>query len=316
MERATGEPVEESRREPCYTGSVRSPIAWYREFLPCKALQADVYALFSFVPGPAPPRLHRPLLGEIAFTEPVLCAPQFADGHVSFSFELAELCDEDGRWYQDSRALRGSVVGPLRAVGRTERGDLPSTVGAFFRPARVASLLRVPLTDLADRTVAIDDLWGTASSRLSSELRELDEGARIDRLESILLTRLARGRPQMGVLDVEGLASATIRRQGRVTVEAMAQAAGVSRQHLSRQFRERIGIGPKLYTRLARLQSGLVYAGSRTRIDWAHAAIEMGYADQSHMIAEFREFTGLTPQMLATRNWFHPFIERAKSGRW
>jgi AraC-like DNA-binding protein len=48
----------------------------------------------------------------------------------------------------------------------------------------------------------------------------------------------------------------------------------------------------------------------------AHAAIEMGYADQSHMIAEFREFTGLTPQMLASRNWFHPFIERAKSGVW
>jgi hypothetical protein len=40
----------------------------------------------------------------------------------------------------------------------------------------------------------------------------------------------------------------------------------------------------------------------------------MGYADQSHMIAEFRQFSGLTPQTLASRQWFHPFIERAKSG--
>jgi hypothetical protein len=32
------------------------------------------------------------------------------------------------------------------------------------------------------------------------------------------------------------------------------------------------------------------------------------------MIAEFREFTGLTPQSLASRDWFHPFIERAKLG--
>jgi hypothetical protein len=34
------------------------------------------------------------------------------------------------------------------------------------------------------------------------------------------------------------------------------------------------------------------------------------------MIADFRQFTGLTPHTLASRAWFHPFIERAKSGEW
>jgi hypothetical protein len=132
----------------------------------------------------------------------VLCAPQFADGHVSFSFELGQMCDVNGRWYEDSRALRGTVVGPLRAVGRTERGDLPSTVGAFFRPARVASFLRVPISDLTDRAVAIDDVWGTASSRLASRFCDLDEPSRIDHLESVLLTRLAQSRRETGGLDV------------------------------------------------------------------------------------------------------------------
>jgi AraC-like DNA-binding protein len=42
-------------------------------------------------------------------------------------------------------------------------------------------------------------------------------------------------------------------------------------------------------------------------------AFEVGYTDQSHMIAEFRQFSSLTPHMLATERWFHPFIERAKS---
>jgi AraC-like DNA-binding protein len=288
------------------------PIAWYREFVPCKALQADVYVLFSFVPGPTPARPHRPVLREIAFGDAPLCAPQFADGHVSFSFELGQTCEVDGRWYVDSRALRGTVIGPMSAVGRTEGGDLPATIGAFFRPARVAPFLRVPISDLTDRTVAIDDVWGTAGSRLPSELCDLDEAARLDRLESVLLTRLGRGRQQAGALDVEGLATRVLQRQGRVTVDAMARAAGVSRQHLSRQFRERIGITPKLYSRLVRFQSGLVYAGARARIDWARAAVDMGYADQSHMIAEFRQFGGLTPQTLASREWFHPFIERAK----
>jgi AraC-like DNA-binding protein len=294
---------------------VRSPVAWYREFLPCQALQAHVYAFYSFVPGPAPPPLHRPLLREIAFGDAPLCAPQFADGHVSFAFELGQTCDVNGRWYADALALRGTVIGPMRGVGRTESCDLPATVGAFFRPARVAPFLRVPISDLIDRTVAIEDVWGTAASRLPEQLGDLDEAARIDRLESVLCERLGRGRGPEGALDLAELAAGVRRRHGLVTVGAMARAAGVSRQHLSREFRRRIGIGPKLYCRLVRFQSGLVFAGARAPVDWARAALDMGYADQSHMIAEFREFSGLTPQSLASRNWFHPFIERAKRGR-
>jgi len=127
------------------------------------------------------------------------------------------------------------------------------------------------------------------------------------------LARLQHRRQRTESLDVEGLATSVLRRAGRVTVEGMARAAGVSRQHLSREFRERIGIGPKLYSRIARFQSVLAHAGARVTIDWARIALDMGFADQSHMIAECRQFSGLTPQSLADRDWFHPFIERAKS---
>jgi hypothetical protein len=37
-----------------------------------------------------------------------------------------------------------------------------------------------------------------------------------------------------------------------------------------------------------------------------------GYADQSHMIAEFRRFSGMTPQTIAASVQFHPFIWRAR----
>ena len=292
------------------------PVAWYREFVPCKALQAHVYAIFSFVPGLTPPPPHRPLLRAVAFADATFCSPQFADGHVSMVFELGRTCDANCRWFHDSSGLRGTVIGPMSGVGRTEGGDRPEMVGAYFRPARVAPFLRVTISDLTDKAVAIGDLWGTSGSRFVGELCELDEAARIDRFEAALLARLGIGPQRTGAIDVEGLAATVLQRQGRVPVEALARAAGISRQHLSREFREHIGVSPKLYSELARFQSGLVYAGRRTSIDWAGAAIDMGYADQSHMIAEFRRFSGLTPQALANRAWFHPFIERARSAPW
>src|SRR6187455_487129 len=98
----------------------------------------------------------------------------------------------------------------------------------------------------------------------------------------------------MQSIRIERLASSVLRRGGRVTVEELARLAGVSRQHLTRQFHVRFGIGPKLYCRLARFHAGLSYAGLRTRIDWAQVAVDLGYADQSHMIAECRQFSGHT----------------------
>ena len=292
---------------------MQAPFAWYREFVPCEALRAHVHALFSFVPGSAVAPPSRALLRELSFRKTIACAPQFADGHASIRFEVGRTCGADGRWRSDAKALGGTVIGPMTGVGRVGGLDLSETVGAYFRPGCASRFFDTPLSDLADTAVPVDDIWGTRRSPSPSELADLDEAARIDRLESILLARLRHQRQPTTSVDIEGLAGSALREGGRATVEDMARAAGVSRQHLARTFRERIGVGPKRFSRLARFQSVLAYAGTRVAIDWARVALDMGFADQSHMVAECRQFSGLTPQALADGDWFHPFIERAKS---
>jgi AraC-like DNA-binding protein len=250
---------------------------------------------------------------EIPFHDPTFCSPQFADGHVSMLFELGHTCGVDGRWRSDGSAPRGSVTGPMTAVGRTKGSDRPDMIGVYFRPGRAAAFLRAAMTDLTDRTVAIDDVWGANGVRLAEELSDLDEAGRINRLECYLLPFLSAAAPRStGSIDMSAVTAHILRHRGRVTIEAMADAAGVSRQHFSRQFRERLGISPKLYCRLARFHSGLAHAHAQGKVDWAETALDLGYADQSHMIAEFRQFSALTPQALVSGHWFHPFIEHAR----
>ena len=98
-----------------------------------------------------------------------------------------------------------------------------------------------------------------------------------------------------------------------MSVTRLAAAAGVSRQHLTRVFRETIGVSPKRYCRLARFHAGLAYAGAGVGLQSARVAAALGYADQSHMIAEFRELSSLTPDALSTQCWFHPFILESRS---
>jgi AraC-like DNA-binding protein len=205
-------------------------------------------------------------------------------------------------------APKAQVLGALTGVGAhaPAGGGFFETVGVYFQPARGSQFTGMPLCELTDQIVSLDDVWGATASRLPAELGEMDPLARIDRLESELVRRFRQRHLPWTTVDVPGLAQWTLRLGGRVSVARMADAAGVSRQHLTRVFRESVGVSPKLYCRLARFQAALGYSGARV-------AAALGYADQSHMIAEFREFSSLTPQQIASARLFHPFIGNAKT---
>lgn len=281
-------------------------VACYREFAPIPALREHVRAFFSFAPAGRTASAVR----EVVFGEnDAFCSPLFADGDVSLVFSFDRVCHADGRWRPNPAGPSGIVIGPMNFVGPSSDGNRPEMVGVYFRPGCAGRFIKIAASEVADRIVPLDELW--PGSRLTSELSDGDPADRVDRLESVLLSRLRGGREPSSLLDIPGLARLVRRRDGRVTVQALADAAGVSRQHLTRAFRERIGLTPKTYCRIARFQAGLVYAG-RADTDWAQVAAESGYADQSHLIAEFRRFSSLTPRTLASRNWFHPFIESAR----
>jgi len=291
----------------------RNAIAVYRELAPCAALAAHVHAFFTFGPVRASTRSPRAVLRETFFAPgDSFCAPLLADGNVSLVLSSGMTCELGGRWRTDPSGPSGRVIGPMTMVGETDVRECAEGVGVYFRPAQAATFVGMPVGELTDRIIGADDAWGVVGRSLASELAELDDDrARVDRLECALLEQLAGDRSRLVGIDVAGLARLVLDSAGRVTVESLAAAAGVSRQHLARVFRDRIGLAPKTYCSLVRFQSGLVYAG-RDGVDWAQAAAALGYADQSHMIAEFRRFSSLTPQMLAAGGWFHPFIERAR----
>lgn len=292
-------------------------VACYREFAPCEPLRRHVRAFFSFAPPIEADPARRPVTREVLFAGgESFCSPLFADGHTSMVFSLGRACRADGLWRPDAAEPNGLVIGAMTLVGPATLLERPEMVGVYFHAAQASDFTQVPACEFTDRIVDLDDLWGAAASGLAEELGGASTAsARIDRLESALLKRIGGQRLSTAGLDVPGLAGWVRRLRGQLAVRRLADAAGVSRQHLTRVFRECAGVTPKLYCRLARFQAGLAYAGCGPHIDWAQAALDLGYADQSHMIAEFREFSSLTPQTLASRRWFHPFIERARQRR-
>ena len=80
-------------------------------------------------------------------------------------------------------------------------------------------------------------------------------------------------------------------------VEGLARQLGVSRQHLALQFRQHVGISPKLFARICRFRAAS--AGMQRlagQPDWAQVALQFGYFDQSHLIRDFQDFAHSSPQ--------------------
>jgi AraC-like DNA-binding protein len=291
-----------------------SPVACYREFAPREDLAEYVRAFFTFGPpadagGSATRRFTRQILFGDGDT---FVAPSFADANPSLVVNLGLRCGADGVW-ANADPPHANLLGPMTAVGAPPPRGHAVMVGVYFQPARALPFTRMPLRELTDRILSLDDLWGPTGADLPAAMDAMSEAARIDRLEAELVRRLGRGREPGTRIDVPGLTAWVRRSRGRISVDRLAESAGVSRQRLSRVFHELVGVSPKLYCRLARFHSALGFAAAGERVAWAGVAAALGYADQSHMIAEFREFSSLTPQQIVSARVFHPFIESAKS---
>lgn len=289
---------------------MRSGAVHYREYAPCGALRDSVRAVFSFSEAGEEPS-SRPVLWEAQFGPGErLCAPSFADAHPCIVFSFERYYGPEGVWRSGSERSRGEVIGPMTAPGPPSVPARRESIGVYFRAGAV--IPGASIAELENRVVALEAVWGGEGRQLAEEMSAMrSQTARIHRLESALARRMEARRQQNRWLDVPGMAAWILERRGLLPVERLAQSAGLSRQHFTRVFRSSVGVTPKVYCRLARLRPALAYVARGQKIDWAQVAAECGYADQSHMIAEFRRFTGMTPEALLQGRWFHPFMERA-----
>ena len=118
--------------------------------------------------------------------------------------------------------------------------------------------------------------------------------ARVVRLGRVI----ERARAVPAQHDVDEAIRRIVDAGGSLGITRLAPALGVTRQHLARRFSQLVGVSPKTFARVVRLgrvieRARAVPAGET--INWSALALELGYFDQSHLVDEFRELTGVTP---------------------
>jgi AraC-like DNA-binding protein len=137
-------------------------------------------------------------------------------------------------------------------------------------------------------------VFGADGRRLTEARREQPTWRlRFALVDRFLLTAAQRGpRPSDEVARAWRVLVDT---HGTTPIGRIAGEVGWSHKHLIARFTQQVGLTPKTAARLVRLDRVLarVRAGRTGR--WDQVAAEGGYADQAHLIRDFRAFTGITP---------------------
>ena len=212
------------------------------------------------------------------------------DGCIEWIFHLGRpYADGTGR-LQPSSFVVGPTTEPL-SIAPT--GPV-ATLGVRFRPGGARGLLP-PLERLAGEFPTSEEIWNADGRRVQEEVGNArDSTARQAVLESFLESHLRRTRAPSD----ERLPAAiglVLARRGRLPIAEIAKRVACSPRQLEREFAAGVGLSPKELSRIVRFQNLLRVAGRRPEASWADLAAHGGYADQAHLVREFKAFSGATP---------------------
>jgi AraC-like DNA-binding protein len=265
------------------SGTQSSAQASYREYTPSEKLRPFVECLWTRDSVVA----REPTGGGLS-TPPVVHRV-LPDGCIDVVLGFSGRADEP-----ESAMAVGTMT---RALVLDAASSPECFVGVRFRPGKAAAFLTVPANELTDLRVPLDELWLDAAEVRFALAVSTDTMDRVRALERVLAARVS-----LDVVaahhDVDEAIRRIVEAGGSLGITRLAPALGVTRQHLARRFSQLVGVSPKTFARVVRL--GRVIERARgvpagEAINWSALALELGYYDQSHLVDEFRELTGVSP---------------------
>jgi AraC-like DNA-binding protein len=181
------------------------------------------------------------------------------------------------------------VAGPATESHMATEAPGATKVGVRFRVGAAGAALGMPASELRDENPhAAEVLPAPVVQRIASS--GSDPERMLMALTGAVSARLRDAEPADPL--VRAAARALVAPDARV--RTVAERLGLSERQLRRRFHAAAGYGPKTLQRVLRFRRFL--AGGEP--DLARAALDAGYADQSHLTRECVRLAGRTPTAL------------------
>lgn len=172
--------------------------------------------------------------------------------------------------------------------------DKVETFNIRFKPEAMDYLFGIPAAEFLNSPNNLEDVFGPSFNSFCLQLEALKTvNERIKLTDEYLLKRLYKTKNRLSYLQI---ASDLIRRQNcEISVGALSNEACISPRQLEREFKSKLGISPKAYMRIARLNLVQQIINQQPNLSLAQLSYLSGYADQAHFVKDFKRLTGELP---------------------
>jgi AraC-like DNA-binding protein len=174
--------------------------------------------------------------------------------------------------------------------------DRADGFGIRFQPIGVHAIFGIDMRTLANQFLELKD---ALPKRFLSDIDQLFDTAHTQNGHDAIYQAL---RDQIRNQDCDPLETWLLEfymeiweSRGSVVLAEAYERTGRSTKYVNSRFQKAVGLTPKVFGRILRLDALLEALDSSTQINWAEHAQDFGFYDQSHFNRDFKEFSGLTP---------------------
>ena len=220
----------------------------------------------------------------------------FSDGNTGMVFSFHnKLIAGFGKDAEPEYLPESFLYGPLSRFRDLYAAGNTALLVAVFQPWGLGSLTGIPAADLRDEVISLADLLGTRVQALVQNIYgQTVVNEKLSLLNTFfteLITQKMYGQHALIEASVKFITG----NRGMVCSQQLEKFTGYTERHTERAFIQFIGSTPKNFSNIIRLHYFIRCLNSAPDENLTAIGYGAGYADQSHLIKEFKKYTGITP---------------------
>ncbi len=163
-----------------------------------------------------------------------------------------------------------------------------------FQPGALFRLTGVPAQELTSVFVDAEAIFSNELTRVNERLSSTDNHLEMIQIVESFLFHLV-SKVKYDVRPVDKVSLYIMHSPRQVSLDWLARESCLSRKQFYRKFVERMGVSPKLFSRIVQFDNAVKLKNAHPQTDWLSIALDLGYYDYQHLVRDFKEFTNLTP---------------------
>jgi AraC-like DNA-binding protein len=222
----------------------------------------------------------------------------FSDGNMGIVFSFKNnLVAGDKNNEQQLRMPDSFLYGQISAFKDVYLLSETDLLIVVFQPSGINQLLGIPAGALRDNIISTAYLFGKQGQELYEKLNEKSSVPDKLQLLNLFFNTIAAKRKCRNDDVIQASINSIVKSKGLVSSIQLIKLTGYTERQIERKFIESIGIPPKRFSNIIKLHHFLKHLKNQSNHTSLTAmAYEAGYSDQSHLIKDFKKFTGMTPK--------------------